>query len=430
MRMSIKEQALTSPYLQFDRNQWAALRDSVPMTLTEEEIARLKGINEDLSLEEVAEIYLPLSRLLNFYISSNLRRQAVLEQFLGTNGERIPYIISIAGSVAVGKSTTARVLQALLSRWPEHRKVELITTDGFLHPNQVLKDRGLMKKKGFPQSYDMHRLVKFVSDLKSGVPNVTAPVYSHLIYDVIPDGDKTVAQPDILILEGLNVLQSGMDYPHDPHHVFVSDFVDFSIYVDAPEELLQTWYINRFLKFREGAFTNPDSYFHNYAKLSEDEAINTATSLWKEINWLNLKQNILPTRERASLIMTKSANHAVEQVRLRKSIKKGSYSSPSYYSALLSDISPPIQGLISPFCSSNNAPCASIPREMPNISLSPIISLTGRSIKLSSLFQRDRYGAKPSCSKSTNAARNSRISRAARVLRSMLMPASCKLIQP
>jgi len=236
---------------------------------------------------------LPLSRLLNFYISSNLRRQAVLEQFLGTNGERIPYIISIAGSVAVGKSTTARVLQALLSRWPEHRKVELITTDGFLHPNQVLKDRGLMKKKGFPQSYDMHRLVKFVSDLKSGVPNVTAPVYSHLIYDVIPDGDKTVAQPDILILEGLNVLQSGMDYPHDPHHVFVSDFVDFSIYVDAPEELLQTWYINR-------------------------EAINTATSLWKEINWLNLKQNILPTRERASLIMTKSANHAVEQVRLRK----------------------------------------------------------------------------------------------------------------
>ncbi|MDE9125885.1 type I pantothenate kinase, partial [Klebsiella pneumoniae] len=226
--MSQKEQTLMTPYLQFNRHQWAALRDSVPMTLTEEEITRLKGINEDLSLEEVAEIYLPLSRLLNFYISSNLRRQAVLEQFLGTNGQRIPYIISIAGSVAVGKSTTARVLQALLSRWPEHRHVELITTDGFLHPNSVLKERGLMKKKGFPQSYDMHRLVKFVSDLKSGVPQATAPVYSHLIYDVIPNGDKTVAQPDILILEGLNVLQSGMDYPHDPHHVFVSDFVDFS----------------------------------------------------------------------------------------------------------------------------------------------------------------------------------------------------------
>ena len=307
-----------TPYLQFDRKQWAALRDSVPMTLTETEIARLKGINEDLSLEEVAEIYLPLSRLLNFYISSNLRQQAVLEQFLGTSGQRIPYVISIAGSVAVGKSTTARVLQALLSRWPEHRRVELITTDGFLHPNAVLKERNLMKKKGFPQSYDMQRLVKFVSDIKSGVPNVTAPVYSHLFYDVIPGGDKTVNQPDILILEGLNVLQSGMDYPHDPHHVFVSDFVDFSIYVDAPEELLQSWYINRFLKFRESAFTDPDSYFHNYAKLSKDEAINVARQLWNDINLLNLKQNILPTRDRASLIMTKVANHAIASVKLRK----------------------------------------------------------------------------------------------------------------
>ncbi|HEX4504047.1 MAG TPA: type I pantothenate kinase [Scandinavium sp.] len=316
--MSKKDQTLMTPYLQFNRSQWAALRDSVPMTLTEGEITRLKGINEDLSLEEVAEIYLPLSRLLNFYISSNLRRQAVLEQFLGTNTPRIPYVISIAGSVAVGKSTTARVLQALLSRWPEHRRVELITTDGFLHPNEVLKERGLMKKKGFPQSYDMHRLVKFVSDIKSGAPDLTAPVYSHLIYDVITDGDKTVTHPDILILEGLNVLQSGMDYPHDPHHVFVSDFVDFSIYVDAPEELLRNWYINRFLKFREGAFTDPDSYFHNYAKLSEDEAVNIATSLWNEINLLNLKENILPTRERASLILAKSADHSVEEVRLRK----------------------------------------------------------------------------------------------------------------
>ncbi|CNI71614.1 pantothenate kinase [Yersinia massiliensis] len=316
--MTKRDQSLATPYLQFDRTQWAALRDSVPLTLTEEEIVKLKGINEDLSLDEVAQIYLPLSRLLNFYISSNLRRQAVLEQFLGTDGQRIPYVIGIAGSVAVGKSTTARLLQALLSRWPEHRSVELITTDGFLYPNKVLNERGLMKKKGFPQSYDMHSLVKFVSEVKSGADHVTAPVYSHLIYDVVPDGNKLIKQPDILILEGLNVLQSGMDYPHDPHHVFVSDFVDFSIYVDAPEDLLQSWYINRFLKFRQGAFSNPDSYFHNYAKLPETEAVKIATQLWKEINGLNLKQNILPTRERASLIMTKSANHAVENVRLRK----------------------------------------------------------------------------------------------------------------
>ncbi|MBH2666155.1 type I pantothenate kinase [Serratia ureilytica] len=313
-----RDQSLATPYLQFDRTQWAALRDSVPLTLSEEEIVKLKGINEDLSLEEVAQIYLPLSRLLNFYISSNLRRQAVLEQFLGTDGQKIPYVIGIAGSVAVGKSTTARLLQALLSRWPEHRSVELITTDGFLHPNKVLNERGLMKKKGFPQSYDMHSLVKFVSEVKSGAKRVTAPVYSHLIYDVVPEGNKVIEQPDILILEGLNVLQSGMDYPHDPHRVFVSDFVDFSIYVDAPETLLQSWYINRFLKFRQGAFSNPDSYFHNYSKLPELEAINIATQLWNEINGLNLQQNILPTRERASLIMTKSANHAVESVRLRK----------------------------------------------------------------------------------------------------------------
>ncbi|WMW61711.1 type I pantothenate kinase [Serratia marcescens] len=313
-----RDQSLATPYLQFDRAQWAALRDSVPLTLSEEEIVKLKGINEDLSLEEVAQIYLPLSRLLNFYISSNLRRQAVLEQFLGTDGQKIPYVIGIAGSVAVGKSTTARLLQALLSRWPEHRSVELITTDGFLHPNKVLNERGLMKKKGFPQSYDMHSLVKFVSEVKSGAKRVTAPIYSHLIYDVVPEGNKVIEQPDILILEGLNVLQSGMDYPHDPHRVFVSDFVDFSIYVDAPETLLQSWYINRFLKFRQGAFSNPDSYFHNYSKLPEPEAINIATQLWNEINGLNLQQNILPTRERASLIMTKSANHAVESVRLRK----------------------------------------------------------------------------------------------------------------
>jgi type I pantothenate kinase len=316
--MKKRDPSLTTPYLQFNRTQWAALRDSVPLTLEEAEVVNLKGINEDLSLEEVSQIYLPLSRLLDFYINSNLRRQDVLEQFLGTDRKRIPYVIGIAGSVAVGKSTTALVLQALLSRWPEHRAVEIITTDGFLYPNKTLQERGIMEKKGFPQSYDMHRLVNFVSDVKSGAKNVTAPVYSHLIYDVVPDRNKVIEQSDILILEGLNVLQSGMDYPHDPHHVFVSDFVDFSIYVDAPESLLQSWYINRFLKFRRGAFSDPDSYFHHYAGLPEGKAVNIATQLWSEINGLNLKENILPTRERASLILTKSVNHAVESVWLRK----------------------------------------------------------------------------------------------------------------
>ncbi len=316
--MNKKESFLTTPYLQFDREHWATLRDSIPLTLTEEEVAALKGINEEISIDEVIEIYLPLSRLLNFYISSNLRRQAVLEQFLGTDEQKIPYVIGIAGSVAVGKSTTARLLQALLSRWPEHRRVELVTTDGFLHSNDVLNERGLMKKKGFPESYDMHNLVKFVADIKSGAEKVTAPVYSHLSYDIVPDEQLIIEKPDILILEGLNVLQSGMDYPHEPHHVFVSDFVDFSIYVDAPEKLLEQWYISRFLKFRQGAFSDPDSYFHNYSKLTTKEAITVASNIWREINGLNLQQNILPTRERASLIMTKGTNHTIESVRLRK----------------------------------------------------------------------------------------------------------------
>ncbi|MGL9734534.1 MAG: type I pantothenate kinase [Symbiopectobacterium sp.] len=318
--MRDSEEPLATPYyyLHFDRHQWAALRNSVPLTLTEEEIILLKGINDELSLDEVAEIYLPLSRLLNFYISSNLRRQVVFEQFLGTNGQRIPYIIGIAGSVAVGKSTTARILQALLSRWPEHRRIELITTDGFLHSKQVLKNRNLMQKKGFPESYDIHSLMKFVSDIKSGTKIVTAPIYSHLTYDIVQDSNKVVEKPDILILEGLNVLQSGMYYPHAQPCTFISNFIDFSIYVDASEDLLKSWYINRFLKFRLAAFSDPNSYFHEYAKLTEEQAVTTATKIWRDINEPNLHQNILPTREGASLIMSKSANHAVDYVRLRK----------------------------------------------------------------------------------------------------------------
>ncbi|PIJ41651.1 type I pantothenate kinase [Tatumella sp. OPLPL6] len=315
---TIDSSPLTSAYLHFDRQHWAALRESTPLVLDEQDIEQLKGINEDLSLSEVAEIYLPLSRLLNFYISSNLNHQNVVKKFLGTERKKVPYIISIAGSVAVGKSTTARVLQALLSRWPEHRKVELITTDGFLHPNALLKERGLMKKKGFPQSYDMHRLVNFVADIKAGKEKLTVPVYSHLTYDIIPEEQKVVEAPDIVILEGLNVLQSGMDYSHDPHRVFVSDFVDFSIYVDAPEELLKQWYINRFLRFREGAFSDPNSYFHHYSQLTIEEAKGIASTLWDEINGLNLRENILPTRERANLILSKSLKHAVSTVSLRK----------------------------------------------------------------------------------------------------------------
>ncbi len=313
-----RDQSLTAPYLHFDRRQWAKLRDSVPLILSEEEISKLKGINEDLSVDEVAQIYLPLSRLLNFYIRANLRRQEILEQFIGIDRQKIPYVIGIVGSVAVGKSTTARVMQALLRIWPEHRSVELITTDGFLHPNKVLNDRRLMQKKGFPQSYDVRSMVKCVSEVKSGAKYVTAPIYSHLIYDIVPNDNKIIKKPDILILEGLNILQSGMDNPDDPHRVFVSDFVDFSIYVDAPEALLQNWYINRFLKFCQGAFSNPRSYFHNYSKLEKSEAVNIATQLWNDINVLNLKKNILPTRERANLIITKSVNHIVESVRLRK----------------------------------------------------------------------------------------------------------------
>ncbi|MGK2946013.1 MAG: type I pantothenate kinase [Candidatus Malihini olakiniferum] len=316
--MRDSEQPLATPYLQFNRRQWAALRNSFPLTLTEDEIIRLKEINDELSLDEVAEIYLPLSRLLNFYISSNLRRQAVLERFLRTNRKRIPYIIGIAGSVAVGKSTTALVLQMLLGRWPEYLRVELISTDSFLHSKKMLKEKNLMQKKGFPESYDIHSLIKFMSDIKSGAKKVTVPIYSHLTYDIVPNGNKVVEQPDVLILEGLNILQSEMDYPYVQLHTFISDFIDFSIYLDAIGDLLKSWYINRFLKFRQGAFFDSNSYFHDHTKLTEEQAVTIATRIWRDINEPNLYQNILPTRERASLIITKSTNHTVKYIRLRK----------------------------------------------------------------------------------------------------------------
>lgn len=316
--MSKQKSTAITPFLTFDRPAWAELRKSMPLTLTEQDLKPLLGFNEDLSLDEVSTIYLPLARLINYYIEENLKRQEVLHKFLDVKAPPVPYIISIAGSVSVGKSTSARILQALLSQYPNQRKVDLITTDGFLYPLEVLKEKDLLKRKGFPESYDIHRLVQFVSDIKSGKRNVQAPIYSHLTYDIIPNQFNTVDQPDIVILEGLNVLQSGMNYPASPHNVFISDFVDFSVYVDADEELLKKWYINRFLKFRRGAFSDPNSYFHHFSKLTEEEAIQTATTIWNEINGLNLRENILPSRERADLILQKGENHIIQRVKLRK----------------------------------------------------------------------------------------------------------------
>lgn len=304
-----------TPFLSFNRKQWAELRKSVPLKLTEQDLKPLLGFNEELSLDEVSMIYLPLARLINYYIDENLRRQAVLHRFLGRNKTKVPYIISIAGSVAVGKSTSARILQSLLSHWPAERKVDLITTDGFLYPLEKLKKDHLLHKKGFPISYDTPKLIHFLADVKSGKTEVEAPIYSHLTYDIIPDKFNVINKPDILILEGLNVLQTGNN---KTNQTFVSDFVDFSIYVDAEEKLLKEWYIKRFLKFCESAFNDPNSYFKHYANLSKEESITTASKIWDEINGLNLNQNILPTRERANLILKKGHNHQVELIKLRK----------------------------------------------------------------------------------------------------------------
>ncbi|TNH07591.1 type I pantothenate kinase [Testudinibacter sp. TR-2022] len=312
------QQKKFTPFLEFDRQQWAALRKSVPLTLTQQDLEPLLGFNEELSLEEVSTIYLPLTRLVNYYIEENLRRQTVLQRFLEIEAPKVPYIISIAGSVAVGKSTSARILQSLLSHWPKKRKVDLITTDGFLYPLAKLQQDNLLHKKGFPVSYDTQRLIRFISDIKSGKSGVKAPIYSHLSYDIVPDQYNVIDQPDILILEGLNVLQTSANHSTHPDRLFVSDFVDFSIFVDAKEALLKEWYTKRFLTFRQGAFSDPNAYFHHYSRLSEQEAITTAHHIWDTINGLNLKQNILPSSERANLILVKSGNHEIERVKLRK----------------------------------------------------------------------------------------------------------------
>jgi type I pantothenate kinase len=307
-----------SPYRVFPRAEWATLRADTPMTLRPDEIAQLRSLNDRLDIAEVEEIYLPLSRLLSMYVAATQRLHAAQQRFLGTEDAKMPYIIGVGGSVAVGKSTTARVLQALLARWPNVPKVDLVTTDGFLFPNAVLEREGLMEKKGFPESYDLPTLLRFLSDIKAGNRPARAPIYSHLIYDVMPNQWVEVDHPDILIVEGLNVLQAGRP-PKDGKAIpFVSDFFDFSIFLDADEQVLREWYVDRFLTLRSTAFRDPMSYFHRYSKLSDVEAIETATSIWTRINLVNLRDNILPTRRRADLILSKSANHMVGEVALRK----------------------------------------------------------------------------------------------------------------
>ncbi len=307
-----------SPYLTFRRDDWAKLRADTPLPLGESEIHRLRGLNERLSTEEVVEIYLPLSRLLNLYVHATQNLFEATQNFLGAGAQKVPYIIGVAGSVAVGKSTSARVLQALLARWPNTPRVDLVTTDGFLYPNAVLEREGLMEKKGFPESFDIQALLRFLARVKAGERAVEAPLYSHFVYDVLPDTRVTVDRPDILIVEGLNVLQTSRP-PRDGQAIpFVSDYFDFSIYLDAGIDEIEKWYVQRFMTLRQTAFRDPGAYFHRFAALSDEEAVETATGIWRRINLPNLLENIQPTRQRADLILKKGHKHLIEEVWLRK----------------------------------------------------------------------------------------------------------------
>ncbi|KJC65156.1 type I pantothenate kinase [Agreia bicolorata] len=303
-----------TPFRDIARREWADLAPSTPQPLSETEIVQLRGLGEPLDMTEVAEVYLPLSRLLNLYAAGAKRLHASTSDYLGDRQTATPFVIGVAGSVAVGKSTIARLLRELLARWSDTPRVELVATDGFLYPNAELTRRGIMHRKGFPESYDRRALLRFISAVKSGVPEVRAPFYSHLAYDIVPEAQIVVRQPDILIVEGLNVLQP----PQPGQGLAVSDLFDFSIYVDARTSDIATWYVDRFLALKRGAFANPNSFFHRYAELSDDDARSTAAEIWRSINEPNLVENIQPTKSRATLVLRKSSTHAVDRVLLRK----------------------------------------------------------------------------------------------------------------
>jgi type I pantothenate kinase len=307
-----------SPYYEFSKTEWSALRADEPMTLTAEDLVRLQSLNDPISLSEAEKVYLPITRLLSFYVEAVQGLHVAAGKFLHHNGDKAPYIIGVAGSVSVGKSTTARILRALLQRWPSSPKVDLVTTDGFLLPNAELEKRGLMERKGFPESYDRGAFLRFLARIKAGEPNVSVPTYSHLVYDVVPGEEVRVDRPNILIVEGLNILQPG-DLPKDGKPIlFASDYLDFSVYIDAEEPLLRKWYVERFLRLRETAFRDPTSFFHQFSKLDIEEAKALAISIWEQINLPNLMENILPTRGRADLILTKGMDHTIDKVALRK----------------------------------------------------------------------------------------------------------------